>query len=58
MTANYEKEQKELLELVANGNKKLQDAEQNTVQPPFRGLHRIQHKNFVMRLCLKAFGFL
>lgn len=37
MTANYEKEQKELLELVANGNKKLQDAEQNTVQPPFSG---------------------
>lgn len=28
---------------------------QNTVQSPpffFRGLHRILHKNFVMRLCL------
>ena len=31
MTDNYEKEQKELLELVADGNKKLQDAEQNKV---------------------------
>lgn len=31
MTNNYEKEQKELLELVADGNKKLQDAEQNKV---------------------------
>ena len=31
MTGNYEKEQKELLELVADGNKKLQDAEQNKV---------------------------
>ena len=31
MTANYEKEQKELLELVADGKKKLLDAEQNKV---------------------------
>ena len=31
MTANYEKEQKELLKLVADGKKKLQDAEQTKV---------------------------
>lgn len=31
MTANYEKEQKGLLELVADGNKKLRSAEQNKV---------------------------
>ena len=31
MTANYEKEQKDLLELVADGKKKLQDAEQTKV---------------------------
>lgn len=31
MTANYEKEQKELLELVADGKKKLLDAEQAKV---------------------------
>ena len=31
MTANYEKEQKNLLELVDNGKKKLLDAEQTKV---------------------------
>ena len=31
MTANYEKEQKELLKLVADGKKKLQDAGQTKV---------------------------
>ena len=31
MTANYEKEQKDLLKLVADGKKKLQDAEQTKV---------------------------
>ena len=31
MTANYEKEQKDLLELVADGKKKLLDAEQTKV---------------------------
>ena len=31
MTANYEKEQKELLKLVADGKKKLLDAEQTKV---------------------------
>lgn len=31
MTANYEKEQRELLELVADGKKKLMDAEQSKV---------------------------
>lgn len=33
MTDNYEKEQKELLELVADGNKKLQDAEHMSPTP-------------------------
>ena len=31
MTANYEKEQKELIEQVADSNKRLQEAEQNKV---------------------------
>lgn len=34
MAANYEKKQKELLELVADGNKRLQDAMEEIRQNP------------------------